>query len=119
MQDVSFTKAIILAKEGIRSHVKDRKMEENCKDAIIRFTKNTENWIKQVTPQELLFLQYLYIVWKDDGKEIFSAEEYEELFYTPDFEEYVLKSSDYSFKKILVEDNEQTRENFFTDIVLE
>lgn len=118
MQDVSFTKAVILAKEALRCHKsKNYEEEETYKYVIIHFTRNAENWIKQVMPNELVYLQYLYLIWKDGGRKIFSEEEYDELFNSPRFKEYVRENRDYYFSKILVEDNAQNRENFFKDIV--
>lgn len=120
MPDVNFIKAIALAKQGIRKHLEKRwEEEEACKEAIMQFTRNPEEWIKEVNAENLLSFQYLYIVWKSAGRTICSVEEYDELFYSEEFEKYYLKNSDYSFEKLLLEYSLEGVENYFLDIELD
>jgi len=116
MQDVRFIKAIRIAEQGLRNHLdKNWEKEESCKDAIVRFTKPTPGWIEEVTQDQLVWLQYLYIVWRDNGKEIFSIEQYDELFYTKEFSQQIDTTS---FSRLMSDYTPENKESYFLDVEL-
>ena len=120
MQGLNFAKAVLMAQKGMRYKLaNDTVNEKCCQEAILQFTREPEKWIKEVKPDTLIYLQYLYTVWKKAGTEIFSYEDYMELFYTEEFVEYKLKNQDSTFERIMENYTEENVNQFWLDVRLE
>lgn len=117
---VSFLKATILAQQGMRNHLKQKEQEEKeCKEAIYFLTRSAETWIEEVIVKDLVLLQYLYIVCRERGREIFSIEQYDNLFYTEEFKEKIYNNSNAAFRKLILDFTQVNIDNYFLELELE